>query len=1100
MVKSILKWPLIILKTLFLIAIIIFGILYIDTSRQFVLNAASSYFARRGIILEVKNTDLAITEIGHLLFEIPTRVKLVLINCKLERKSFFSPSSIKVDNLTLDIADNNSQKEGGFLENLPGWMKIVRIFVKDLELKQGQLNLSGKNYTLEDFQYHYDSVSESLSSKIDKTQFISINNKLRYSQYLSSRIKLKNVYGYDGDVTLSDLNQDISDYKININNGQIKIISDGFFQNFMSEINVKEAWITYEKNYFNVCGKIFPKTYKSDFSTIINLDKYIGDKNIAPEILKNLQKVIADIKIISDWKKGHEVYVTFERDNKKLGDVYAVVVDKSIKLTSNIPWINILNYKCQSVEVRTQNLRDYFCKLQGDNFSLHTELNVGKSILVNKVLFETYKGSLELEEPFLLVSNMMNGKFKFNFEDLAFFEKVLPVQGRAFGMIRFHENKWHIEAQAPRLMIDNKSLFGVKVNGSEDNLSIMSKNVRLGELLIGNCTLNKKKNDVTIKGRLNNLSDVNLSGKLENNSLKFSGKIVNSKNILNIQNGLLNIQNKIYKLIAKMSNPKPQGKVKIDINRNKFNLLFDDFSLKVFGSFFNKVVPQCKLNGRMELSSINEIFLGSGKFKIKGLVSKQNVLDLKVSNREAGLFLKGNIKNLTDNISVEALFPVVVKNDGHFINLYNNSLNIFLIGTMNLEDVFDFPDGYDLRGRIEANLKVRGNLNKPSVEGYVKGSDVLIAINDILLKNGNINLIGKANTLQVEKAEFIDSYGKKAKVTGEGKVFFSNIVPNIDAKLKLDFNNFRLFDSDSLKINIMGQGAMTGSLDNMKISGNVRVPFCELKYLNINDSEKYKDIFVENDPYLNRSENFEGDFFSYDVHMECPKIKCIGDIYSLEFLGNLDLSTYDNQSTLIGKLKLKDGKLNLFGRRMIFSRGDVEFFAEYPFDPKVNLVCKRNIGMMTALLDIKSEPGKSSTMDLYSNPSYSKDVILSYMMFEKSTKDLSIGEAAQLAHAISSLEKQGYIFSILNTLQNAGLVDTISFSTENNSTSIYKNSQTSNNAINVKAGKYLSDNIFVSVNRKDETTSFDVDISLGPNTSLKVNTLGEAGIGWKYRY
>ena len=123
------------------------------------------------------------------------------------------------------------------------------------------------------------------------------------------------------------------------------------------------------------------------------------------------------------------------------------------------------------------------------------------------------------------------------------------------------------------------------------------------------------------------------------------------------------------------------------------------------------------------------------------------------------------------------------------------------------------------------------------------------------------------------------------------------------------------------------------------------------------------------------------------------------------------------------------------------------------------------------------------------------------MMFGKSSRDLSVGEAAQLAHALNSLEQKGYIFSILNTFQNLGLVDSISFSTENNSSSLYKNSQTSsNNQINVKAGKYLSDNVYISVNQKEKETSFDVDLSIGSNASLKVNTQGEVGINWKFRY
>ncbi len=52
----------------------------------------------------------------------------------------------------------------------------------------------------------------------------------------------------------------------------------------------------------------------------------------------------------------------------------------------------------------------------------------------------------------------------------------------------------------------------------------------------------------------------------------------------------------------------------------------------------------------------------------------------------------------------------------------------------------------------------------------------------------------------------------------------------------------------------------------------------------------------------------------------------------------------------------------------------------------------------------------------------------------------------------------------------------------------------------MRAGKYISDNVFISVNKKDQETSFDVDISVGSNTSIKANSLGEVGVSWKFRY
>jgi hypothetical protein len=63
------------------------------------------------------------------------------------------------------------------------------------------------------------------------------------------------------------------------------------------------------------------------------------------------------------------------------------------------------------------------------------------------------------------------------------------------------------------------------------------------------------------------------------------------------------------------------------------------------------------------------------------------------------------------------------------------------------------------------------------------------------------------------------------------------------------------------------------------------------------------------------------------------------------------------------------------------------------------------------------------------------------MLFDKDSKHLTMGEAAQLAHAVASLNSRGYIFSALNMLRNVGVVDSISFSSaDTQSNSLYANS------------------------------------------------------------
>ena len=225
-------------------------------------------------------------------------------------------------------------------------------------------------------------------------------------------------------------------------------------------------------------------------------------------------------------------------------------------------------------------------------------------------------------------------------------------------------------------------------------------------------------------------------------------------------------------------------------------------------------------------------------------------------------------------------------------------------------------------------------------------------------------------------------------------------------------------------------------------------------------------------------------------------------MFEIFLKGDATLSMHEKQDSLVGDLRLYDGKLDLFGKRMKFVKGKVSFLREHPYDPKVSFLCQKNFGHMLVSLDIKSEPKKGATFRLQSSPNYRQDEILSQMLFNKKMRALSASEAAQLVHAVTSLGSQGYLLSMLNTFKSSGLWDNISFSSDNGTykSSLNKESVSQDQEINVSAGKYIQDNIYVSLNKKKDQTTFDIDLAISPTASVKANTSGEFGVSWKYRY
>jgi autotransporter translocation and assembly factor TamB len=526
--------------------------------------------------------------------------------------------------------------------------------------------------------------------------------------------------------------------------------------------------------------------------------------------------------------------------------------------------------------------------------------------------------------------------------------------------------------------------------------------------------------------------------------------------------------------------------------------------LEKVAQVFNRRIPSCRLDGNLKLKPADGNFIGEGQIFLSNLAAHKQKVDVNLKFSNDGAKIDAHSKNNGNSMEVSAFLPVSLKSNGLITrNLHANTLDCHIRANTQLEKLLELSDNSDLRGNLNCDLHITGNFTNPIISGKAQLNRAYIGIDDVLLRNGTISLIGNGKNIDVVLAEFVDYKRKKATISGGGKLFFDGVVPNIETDLKLKFNNFTLFDSDNLKIDVIGDGYMKGPLNDMIIGGDVVVPKCEIQ--DFDTEEKEPDIVIENDCHLaGHPKNQErSDFFKYNVSMHCKDIKFVGNIFETHLYGDLLLSTYQEKGTLIGELKLSGGKLDLFGKRMKFSKGKVTFLKEFPFDPKASFTCKRNFGDINVLLDIENKPGKGVSLNLHSTPSYTRDVILSKMLFGKESKYLTMGEAAQLAHAVTGLKQRGYIFSVLNTFQNIGVIDNISFGgSDSQSNSLYSNSQNTSlqNNISISAGKYIHDNVYISVNKKSEGASFDIDFSITPKISIKANTRGEAGVSWKFRY
>lgn len=141
--------------------------------------------------------------------------------------------------------------------------------------------------------------------------------------------------------------------------------------------------------------------------------------------------------------------------------------------------------------------------------------------------------------------------------------------------------------------------------------------------------------------------------------------------------------------------------------------------------------------------------------------------------------------------------------------------------------------------------------------------------------------------------------------------------------------------------------------------------------------------------------------------------------------------------------------------------------------------------------------GKASqpSLTVSSDPSMPQEEVLSQILFGRSAGQLSAIQALQLAETAATLSGSG----------GGGIVDRIRRTLGVDVLSVQSNSDSASGAT-LKAGKYISDDVFLSVTQGTEPGSqqVGVEVDVLPNVSVDVNVggseSGNVGVNWKHDY
>lgn len=186
-----------------------------------------------------------------------------------------------------------------------------------------------------------------------------------------------------------------------------------------------------------------------------------------------------------------------------------------------------------------------------------------------------------------------------------------------------------------------------------------------------------------------------------------------------------------------------------------------------------------------------------------------------------------------------------------------------------------------------------------------------------------------------------------------------------------------------------------------------------------------------------------------------------------------------------GGLELIRGRLDLLGKRFAFTEGLVQM--EGSLVPTIRLVATTDTidGSASVIVD---GPADAPTIRFRSNPELPEEEVVARLLFGRGLTTLTPLQAAQLASAVATLTGKG----------GSGVVDRLrkSFGLDD-----FDVSASESGAAAVRAGKYLSENVYVDLKLDSEGKSeVSINLDLSPSVTLRGRSGGDGGTGIGIHY
>lgn len=410
--------------------------------------------------------------------------------------------------------------------------------------------------------------------------------------------------------------------------------------------------------------------------------------------------------------------------------------------------------------------------------------------------------------------------------------------------------------------------------------------------------------------------------------------------------------------------------------------------------------------------------------------------------------------------------------------------------------------GNRLAGKAQINAAVTGSASAPNLRGTIRLADARFddVVNGVTISKINGDIVGDGRALVLQNIKGQTVNGGTVTLTGKVTV---DPAAGIPADIGIAFDKATLVSSETARLVADGRLQASGALmTRPKISGRVQV-----RRLDINLPDKLsgaaKPIEVrhigavpgkksgkaKSDAAKAKAAKAESPFIAdLDLTLSAPNgIFVRGMGMEAELGGDLSVQGTSAAPRSLGGFEFKRGRFDGFGKRLDFSKGLISFNGS--LDPELDFVAQTESEGIIAKVLI-SGPASAPKIGFASTPTLPQDEVIARLLFDKSSSELTMGQAAQLAQTIAQFSGSGP--GMLDKMRQSLGVDSLDVGTDNGG--------------EVGMGKRINDRVYLGVKQGAQPNSskvtIDVDITKNIRAQGATGADGstEVGIGAEWDY